>query len=489
MGRPCGWTGREANVLKAKELVERSRYRVEQLHELQESGLVAKTGEFYPSVHYPPITMYSPIEADEFLDTFTLAPDGLMSVYVHIPFCDTRCVFCHYPVAVGLSEDKKDRYMRYLNKEMDLWLDRLGVDRIKAMSVLIAGGTPTAMSPARFARFHEDFVKRVDLGPCTQLAYDVHPRTLLGPDGTERLRIMRDHGSERLTIGVQSFDDVLLKKMNRGHTGQEALDSIKACHDAGYKDVCVEFIYGYPGQTMESWIRDMRLAIDSGVEEIQVYRLKVIPYGDEAGPILRMSSNTKAQFCSLEETLLMKEVANQMFAEAGMKQTLTRVFARDPDNLSHYARDQCCTLADQVGFGLSAFSSLRDRFSINPDSMTEYCDRLDRGLIPVNRGLVRSLDENRRWNVILPLKNWKVYKSNFVEHTGADLIETFGHQIDELKEFGLVTEDVRKIILTDKGRFFADEICQQFHTESYIPFKRDEYAEGPLNPYRGRTAT
>ncbi len=478
-------------MLSDDEVLQRARRRLDDLRELQSAGLIPLSGEFYPSVHYPPITMYDPIEPDEFLETYTLPDDGLVSVYVHIPFCDTRCVFCHYPVAVGLSDDRKDRYLQYLNKEMDLWLRQLGVDRFAAMSVLIAGGTPTAMSPRQFDRFHEDFVRRVDLSRCTQLAYDVHPRTLLGDEGRARLATMRAYGSERLTIGVQTFDDDLLHRMNRGHTRQEALDSIDACHDAGFEDVCIEFIYGYPGQSMESWIDDLRTAIATGVEEIQVYRLKIIPYGDEAGPILRMARRGRADFHDIESTMLMKEVANVLFEEHGYGQTLTRVFAKNPDHLSHYARDQCCTLADQIGFGISAFSSLRDRFCIAPETLREYYRRLDQDKIPINRGLVRDADENRRWNVILPLKNWKVYKSSFHERTGADLVATFGDRIDVLKRHGLLHEDERKIVLTDKGRFFADEICHQFHTEQYIPFPVDEYADGPLNPhapYRSRSA-
>ena len=467
-----------------REIVAATQVRVDDLRELTRAGLVNREGYFYPSVHYPPITMYEPIHPDDFLAGYAPPPGNRMSVYVHIPFCETRCVFCHYPVVTGVTPAGKDHYLRMLEREMDLWFEHLDIDRIQATSVLVAGGTPTAMSVEQFRHFHRFFTARVDLASCTQLAYDVHPRTLLGDEGAERLRIMRDHGSDRLTIGIQSFDEELLQQMNRGQTRQESIDSIEACRRAGYEDICIEFIYGYPNQTMESWLADLRLAIELGVDEIQIYRLKIEPYGDEAGPILRMYREGNARFVSAEDTIHMKQAAILLLDEHGYRETLTRVFSRKKEFYSHYASDQCCRLIDQVGFGMSAFSSLRDRFCINPDTMDEYYDHIDAGRIPVNRGLVRSEDENRRWNVILPLKNMKVVRAEFAATCGLDVADVFPRELETLTRHGLVDVNERRVKLTAKGRFFADEICQQFHTERFMPHPRERYAEGPLNPYR-----
>jgi len=458
--------------------------RVRDLRELTEAGLVNRDGAFFPSVHYPPITMYQPVDPDDFLATYTPPPGNRMSVYVHIPFCNNRCVFCHYPVVVGMSPAAKDRYLALLEREMDLWLARLGIDRISATSVLIAGGTPTAMSVPSFRAFHESFTRRVDLADCGQLAYDVHPRTLLGDEGRERLRIMRDHGSERLTIGIQTFDPVLLEQMERGQTREEAIASIEACRRAGYDDICVEFIYGYPNQTMDSWLADLRLAIDLGVDEIQIYRLKIEPYGDEAGPILEMYEGQPAAFVGAEDTIRMKQAAIRLLAEHGYHETLTRVFSREKSKYSHYASDQCCDLVDQIGFGLSAFSSLRDRFGINPATLEEYAQHIGDGRIPLNRGLVRDGDENRRWNVILPLKNWNVQRQAYRDTCGVDVVDAFPELWATLLRHDLVSVNARRVRLTPRGRFFADEICQLFHTERYLPHPRERYAAGPLSPYR-----
>jgi oxygen-independent coproporphyrinogen-3 oxidase len=467
-----------------QELFELAQERVGDLHALQELGLVPLDGDFFPSVHYPPITMYQPMESAELLEGYENPYGNKYSIYLHIPFCEHRCEFCHYPVGLNASDIRKEHFLDMLFQEMDNWLAALGHDRFRARSVLIAGGTPTSLNPRLFAKMHSEFTARVDLGPCRQLAYDVHPGDLLGPEGAERLRIMRDHGSTRLTIGAQSFDDDILRRMNRGHSADDVQRAIDACHDAGYDDVCIEFIFGYPGQTYESWMATLRRAIASGAEEIQLYRLKVVPYGDFDGVINKRRRLADEEFLPVDLQLAMKQASILALNEAGFEETLTRVFSKNPRHYSHYASDQCCKLHDQLGFGLSTFSSLRDRFSITPQRFAEYFELVERGVVPINRGLVRSQDENQRWHVILPLKNWKIHKKYFAMRTGQEINALYPKRIALLVEHGLLYEDDKIIQLTPKGRFFADEICALFYTEDYVPFPRENYAQGPLNPYR-----
>src|SRR5207302_1156019 len=94
-------------------------------------------------VHYPPITMYPEVTEEQIFEGYTLPEDGLIDVYAHIPFCKQRCVFCHYPVKLGERDREKDQYLAAFEKEMDIYMRRLGVDKIRARSVLVGGGTPT----------------------------------------------------------------------------------------------------------------------------------------------------------------------------------------------------------------------------------------------------------------------------------------------------------------------------------------------------------
>lgn len=457
--------------------------RVRDFRRFQEEGLICRSGDFFPSVHYPPITMYPPISEKDLFKSYENPPDGLFDLYAHLPFCIQHCTFCHYPVKVGELAEEKDRYLDALEKEMDIYMDLLGLEKIKARSILIGGGTPTYLSPAQLERFLKFFTSRLDTGSMTQFTYDVDPPTLLGAEGAQRLKLMRDFGVSRLTIGVQSLDDGILEKMNRPHTAKEAVDSVEASRKAGFTNN-IEFIFGYEGQTPDNWAGMMENAVKLDTEEIQLYRLKVIPYGDFEGPVLRKYITNPQDFPPPEEAIRMKQIAISILNENGYTENLRRVFSKKREDYSHYADNQCCKLRDEIGFGLTAFSSLRDRFGLNTQNFKEYYDTVAKGRLPLNRGIVRTKDDQLRWSLVLPLKNREIYKKLFELRTGASLDEVFRKKIDKLKNAGLLYEDDKILKLTELGAFFADEVCEQFHHPDYIPFPKEEYSDGELNPYK-----
>jgi oxygen-independent coproporphyrinogen-3 oxidase len=438
-------------------------------------------GQFFPAgIHYPPITLYPNSEPEAFLSDFQVPDDGEFVLYVHIPYCARRCVFCHYPVVTGRSDEEMSAYVDTMGQEMDLWLNQLGLDRFKARSVLIAGGTPSFLSPKNFRRFHEVFEQRVDMSGCSQVTYDVHPEDLLGEAGKDRIRMMRDFGSNRITMGLQSLDNDVLKAMNRGHTEAEAYQAIDNLHAGGIDDVCIEFIFGYPDVTTDEWLNTLRKSVATDVAEIQLYRLKIDAYGDDQGPIGRLYNLHPERFPSSEEAIIQKRAAALLLNEHGYHENLTRVFTRKPENISHYATDQCCQLMDCIGFGQSAFSSLHDRFSINTPDLVEYFDRVNSGRMPLTRGLKRSLEDDLRWHLMLPLKNSMVSKSIYALRTGYRVEDIFRPELDALLAHDLIIEDDERVQLTPLGRFFADEICTQFQHPQYLPWPREAYAQGPL---------
>ncbi|MBI4872777.1 MAG: coproporphyrinogen III oxidase family protein [Candidatus Riflebacteria bacterium] len=456
--------------------------RVGDFRRLQQAGLLCLDGDFVPSVHYPPITMYPQIAEEELFASYRNPADGLFDVYVHIPFCERLCVFCHYPVMLNSPAHEKDRYLDAMEQEMDLYVRRLGVQKLKTRSILVGGGTPTYLTPAQLERFLRFFTSRLDLSALTQFNYDLDPGSIIGPEGQEKLRLLKSYGVDRLTLGIQSFDEGILRKMNRPHDSEEAVEAIRNSMAAGLV-TNIEIIFGYPGETMETWLDSVEKAISVDPDEIQLYRLKVQPYGDRTGTIVAIRERGLREFPGIENVLMMKEAAIRLLSRHGYHQNLRRVFSKKREIFSHYADNQCCGLLDEVGFGQTAFSSLRDRFGLNTDSIPDYYARIGAGKLPLNRGVVRTKDEQLRWCIVLPLKNRKVWKDYFLKLTGVSLNSVFTKKVERLKDFGLLQEDDRSIELTELGSFFADEVCQQFYREEHLPFPRHAYAEGPLNPY------
>lgn len=466
-----------------RDLIQLSQSRWEEFQRLQESGLIPKHGDFSPAgVHYPPITNYQPIAPEEAYKGFSEVESGKFDVYIHIPFCEKRCLFCHYPSHYGSRSEEKDKYIMALDKEMENWLRFKGMGKVKARTILFGGGTPTDLTPVQLDRLLGNFVKRVDINDCIQFNYDVDPTTLVGENGLERLRIIKEYKGDRLTIGVQSLNDTVLRKMNRSHNAATAKEAIDNCLKMGFK-VNIEFIFGHPGETLQNWVDVIEEACTLGVDEIQLYRLKIEPYGDQEGTIKRFAHYHQDELISVEDTIRMKELSNIILAEYGYNENLRRVFTRDKRNISLYAYDQCCRLKDQVGFGLSAFSSFNDRFLINTPNFEEYYRRADEGRIPTNRALLRNADQQARWSAILPLKNYFIDKKLFKKINGREVTEVFPLQLELLKSFGMIEETDNKVELTSLGAFYSDEIVHVFYEPQHQSFPREDFSEGVLNPY------
>jgi oxygen-independent coproporphyrinogen-3 oxidase len=244
----------------------------------------------------------------------------------------------------------------------------------------------------------------------------------------------------------------------------------------------IEFIYGHPGETYETWTSDIEKAAALPTDEIQIYRLKVLAYGDKQGKIIDIPHPT------FKDTMKMKQMAIDILGDHGYYENLRRVYTKNKKNISHYAYNQCCNLYDQVGFGITGFSSYRDRFSINPYQFSEYYDKIDDGVLPSNRGYIRDREQQLRWSVILPLKNMDVKKKRFFDINGISLDDIFPEKMDALGRYGLIEKTGAAIRLTELGAFVADEVAEQFNSPEFIPFPRERYAEGPLNPYRHNTS-
>lgn len=459
-----------------------------QIEELQRKGLICKDGDFVPSVHYPPITQYPDVDEDSLLGSYTMPADGMMDIYVHIPFCARRCLFCHYPGKLGDQPEEKKKYLTYLEREMDLYMDRLGINKIKPRSILIGGGTPTFLPMEQLEHFLKFFTERVDFSGCKQFNYDLDPNSIIGEEGRRKMELLKAYGVDRLTIGVQSLDDDILKIMNRGHSAAEAEESVFISKEMGF-DVNIEFIYGHPGETFENWIDVMDRAVKLPTDEIQLYRLKVQAYGDLQGAIIQnRTRGDRVPIPDFRQTMMMKQAATDVLAENGWTESiLRRVYSKQRRIFSHYAYNQCCNQYDQVGFGLTAFSSFRDRFSLNTQYFDEYYDKIDRGRLPLNRGYIRDEEQQIRWAIVLPLKNRDVRKADFTRITGRNLDDLFVKKKELLIAEGLLEDTGKTLTLTDLGKFVADEVVEHFNSMEFLPFPREHYEEGILNPYLNNT--
>ena len=470
-----------------EELIARASARIRSfdIEALREAGFLPRDGGYFPAIYYPPITMYPEADQESIFRGFTYDPGNRNSVYFHLPFCPRRCAYCHWVVSVGNPPEEVDRYLDAMRREVRIYKEVLGGPVISPTSILIGGGTPSMLSPAQTERFLHGVAEDFDLGSCRQITCETEPTTILGDEGRNKLRTMKRNGVNRISLGVQSFDDGILKSTGRLHSSRDARDAIAAIRDAGFESVSIDLIYGYPGSTLKKWEETLMTAAALGVDAYQLYRLRIVPHGAKAGSIQKLYDTSPEIFPPLEEIYLMKELGLLISAQNGYRETSRRVFCRGPEHNSEYLQDHTDRLSNVLGFGISSWNNLQDRFFINTGKgLEDYHHAIDRGRLPIARGKIKSEDDVRRWAICLSLKHRGVSLKQYEAATGTPLDREFGDRIERLKRYGLLEEKEELVVLTEKGRFFADEVVIQFYHPDYIPFPKSAYAEGELSPYR-----
>ena len=461
--------------MQVEQWIERAKYELNELgvDGVKNSGILPDNGnKFFPVIGYPPLTMFNDMDQAPLFADFQNRPTRPLAAYAHIPFCPSRCTFCHWITKTKSKSDEVDVYLDYLEREMALYTRQMGVSSAPARSVLIGGGTPTYLSPRQMERFLRAFTRYFDLSDCTQFSVEAEPGTLLGQDGLEKLSIMKDYGVHRISLGVQSFDDAILAYMGRVHTHADTLAAIENMRTAGIDNIFIDLIYAYPNQTVEQWTEQMLQAVALDIEGYQLYRLRIKQHGDRQGNILTQFNKRPDHFPPADDALLMKYLGIMISEHHGYYEHQTRIFARREEDMSHYLRDWTSNLYDVAGVGVSSWSNLRGVFSLNvgDQSLANYYGLIDQGKVPINRGKIRTHDDEVRRSFLLPLKNMKVDKRAFTARTGETIGDYFGAEVAWLTELGMVEEDDSHIWLTKRGRFFADEVTSQFFDPNYLPF-------------------
>lgn len=448
---------------------------------VRQTGILPDDGNaFFPVVGYPPHTMLPSNEQEAVFDTYEQRTPNPITAYAHIPFCPSRCTYCHWITKTKSRQDEVEDYLDHIEKEMVLYKHALGYDAIPSASALIGGGTPTYLSAKQLERFLTAFTTHFDLSNSTQFSVEAEPTTLLGEEGLAKLKVLKDFGVDRISLGIQSFEDPILASMGRTHNNADSLASIENIRKAGIENIFVDLIYAYPNQTVEQWLNNMLKVVGLGVEGYQLFRLRIKQHGDRQGNIMNTFLKSPERFPTANPIWLMKYLGKMISEEYGFKEQQTRIFAKKANDVSHYNRDWCCNLFDIAGVGVSAFHNLRGVFamSVGDHDLNNYYAPVIEGKTAINRAIPRTVDEEARRSFILPLKNAQVIKSEYTQRTGQDANQYFSQELEWLTGLGLIEQDDRTISLSSRGRFFADEVTAQFFDPQYLTFK--EVAEARL---------
>ena len=389
-----------------------------------------------------------------------------LSLYVHIPFCESLCYYCACNKIITKHPERADEYLRYLSREIDLHVQQIGAGQ--AVSQLhLGGGSPTFLSDAGLSEFMGILRRSFNLTPGGEYSIEVDPRTVTA----QRLEFLAGLGFNRLSFGVQDFDPAVQKAVHRVQPAQQVFDLLQEARRIGFESINVDLIYGLPRQTPESFDRTLAQVADLRPDRIALYAYAHLP--ERFKPQRRIVS---AELPGAAAKLSMLSRSLSAFSEAGYVYVGMDHFALPTDtlavakrqgrlhrNFQGYSTQPDC---DLIGLGVSAIGRVGVTYSQNAKTLEEYYDFLNQGRLPVVRGLALSRDDLVRRAVIMALmcQGRVLYESidlawliDFRRYFTAEL-----ELLEDLAQQGLVQVDETGIEVTATGWYFVRAVAMVF---------------------------
>lgn len=371
-----------------------------------------------------------------------------MGVYIHIPFCKSRCSYCDFATDVYRNGEVVDRYVNALVKEVSN--PKSEIPNTTIDSLYFGGGTPSLLTPRQLESIVDAVSKRFVLADDLEFTLEMNPATVT----TEKLHAYRSIGVNRASFGVQTFNNRDLKLLARGHDATDARLTYIHLREAGFDNVSFDLIAGLPGQTIDAWRTNLEEAVGLAPEHLSLYLLEI----HEGTPLAEQIRSDRRPMPDEDVAAEMYELMVEMTSDAGLDQYEISNFARTGFESRHNSK--YWTLDPVFGFGVSAHSfDGRERYSNERDT-NRYVEMIETGGSPeVSRESADTASEF----VFLGLRMTRgIDLSEFAKRFGRDLIGERAEAIDRLTSDGLIQIEAGRMRLTRRGALFSNEVFAEF---------------------------
>ncbi|MDO8207209.1 MAG: oxygen-independent coproporphyrinogen III oxidase [Gallionella sp.] len=389
-----------------------------------------------------------------------------LSLYIHIPFCNTLCFYCACNKVITKDRSKSADYVRYLIKEMAMQAKLLGKGQV-VEQLHFGGGTPTFLSDDEIRQVMAAIRENFKLVADGEYSIEIDPRKV----SDETIALLGSAGFNRISIGVQDFDDEVQRAVNRIQSEEETLGVINAARANGFKSVSIDLIYGLPKQTLEGFGVTLDKVIAADPDRLSIYNYAHMPtlfkpqrrIHEEDMP----SPQVKLDILSMAVNKLTSAgyvyIGMDHFAKPEDELAVAQRQGRLHRNFQGYSTHSDC---DLVALGVSSIGKIGPTYSQNYRELEDYYDALDRDQLPIMRGLELNADDLVRRAIIQALMcHFELSKESLNIAYLIDFDSYFATEMEELREYeheGLLQISKEWISVTPKGRMLIRNICMVF---------------------------
>jgi oxygen-independent coproporphyrinogen-3 oxidase len=366
-------------------------------------------------------------------------------IYIHIPFCLSKCAYCDFYSMRTVS--LLPAFLEALFKEMELYRGSIE----PCDTVHVGGGTPSLLDPRQVGAILRGVHEHFRLAPNTEITLETNPADL----DRASLASMRAMGVNRLTIGVQSFDQTILDFLGRRHSVDQAVGAIEAARSAGFTNIGLDLIYGVPGQSMDSWLETLRSALAFEPEHLSCYQLTVEP----KTPLwIRYQQGAFSMPDEDEQYVFFMSTA-ALLEGAGYVQYEVSNFARGMAMASRH-NQKYWDHTPYLGLGPSAHSLMGHERRWNYRSVDRYISALRSGRPPVEASERLTVEQLQLEALFLGLRQKKgVHLGDYAARYQCDLLSRTGNRLTRLQQEGLIVLEDGYLRPTRAGLAVADGLA------------------------------
>lgn len=391
-----------------------------------------------------------------------------LSVYVHVPFCESPCFYCGCNRVITREHGKAEVYLERLFREIELTAPLFDRDR-KAVQLHLGGGTPNFLDLRQMGDLCESLQRHftLDRSDAREFGIEIDPRYA----GADYVTGLGELGFNRISVGIQDFDPVVQQAVNRIQSVAQTAAVLEAARAAGFRSLSVDLIYGLPAQNLAGFAHTLDEVIALRPDRVAAYGYAHLP--DIFRPQRRIDA---AKLPDAETRLALLALSVERLCGAGYRYIGMDHFALPGDELARAQDDGTLQRnfqgysthgdCDLIGLGVSAISKIGASYSQHLRELPPYYDALDRGSLPVCRGLLLSQDDRIRGDAIMQLMCHGVLDgASFGRRHGIDAPAYFASEFDELaglERDGLVHLDAGCVTVTPRGRFLLRAIARVF---------------------------
>jgi oxygen-independent coproporphyrinogen III oxidase len=407
---------------------------------------------------YPPFSAWQPEQVPSLLDALNQPrPETPLGLYVHVPFCQKKCDYCYYLSFTGRPAQVIERYLAKVAEELALYSKRRAVAGRPLAFVYFGGGTPSMLTSAQVRELTSNLKHSLSWRGVAEVTFECAPRSVRA----DFLGTLRDVGVTRISMGVQSFDDELLKLNGRVHLREDVLRAYRLVQESGFDWVNLDLMCGLLGETDAKWRDTVQQTIRLGPESVTIYQTE-IPHNTQLYRDLRNNS-LSAEPVSWSVKRARLDYAFNELDRAGYSVVSAYNAVRDPKKHQFKYQEHLWHGGDMLGLGVASFGYFAGVHYQNQVTLENYESQVSEGSLPVWRAFALSDRDRLVREFILQLKLGDASAQYFRNTFGVDIREVFAEPLRQLCNQGMLGVSDSGVRLTGEGLLKVDRLLPRFY--------------------------